>query len=555
MEEYRIFGPPGTGKSTILATKYIPDAIAKYGADAVMVTSFTRAAAAEIASKKSRETGRTIAVPQSMVGTLHSICYNALGCPNIIETDVKLIREWNMRHEPWAINGKNLGSIDEGGKDSYGANGSNHGDKVFNSIKILRNRISDKRFWSIEQIGFIEKWNEFKKETDSVDFTDLVELGIERLLHAPGNPKVIFVDEAQDFTRLQLKLIRSWAMDMDYIVLVGDDDQQLYSWAGTSSDAMIKPEIPAQNKRVLKQSYRVPRAILERATQMIQRVDTREPKVYLPRVDRKTGLTAEGLVEEHPANWREPDELIDHVLGKISQNKTCMILASCSFMITPIKKLLMENGIPFENRYRRTRADWNPLFRSEAKIERVDPGNLLLAFLGNGVDPPYWNVAQLVMWAQHLTTSDQGLKRKVGHAGIDALKAAIEAKEHGLHTTREVLSQIMTETAVERALARDVYWLQDNLKAARRSDTFNYMVRVHDKFGAAAIEEPPLVTTGTIHSVKGGEAQCVYLFPDISFQADNEMQNPDPEGRDAIYRMFYVGMTRASGQARMFVEL
>jgi len=418
---------------------------------------------------------------------------------------------------------------------------------LFNTIKIRRNRMTPLKFWQPDQKIFHEKWTQFKQETETVDFTDLIELALKKLDRAPGNPEVIFVDEAQDFTNLQLALIRSWAVTMQYMVLVGDDDQALYTWAGVSSDALINPPIADDKKRVLKQSYRVPIAILEHATRMIQRVSIREPKEYMPRIDRKTQQPAQGLVRDSAGTWQTPEEIVDDVESKIRDGKSCMILASCSYMLKPTQAVLMDRGIPFENRYRRARRDWNPLLRIEAKDGRIDALSMLSAFFGAGQDASYWTVQQFLTWAQFLRTGDTGLRRKVGKVGIETLKKAVESKEQGLYTVREVIGQILTESAVERALARDTQWFLDNLKAARKVDRLDYMIKVHRNNGADALEDPPQLTIGTIHSVKGAEAQVVYLHPDLSWQADCEMQNQGTtDGRDAIFRMFYVGMTRAS---------
>jgi superfamily I DNA/RNA helicase len=56
--------------------------------------------------------------------------------------------------------------------------------------------------------------------------------------------------------------------------------------------------------------------------------------------------------------------------------------------------------------------------------------------------------------------------------------------------------------------------------------------------------EAPRVVVGTIHSVKGGEADVVYLFPDLSRAGDAQYQRMGPP-RDSVVRLFYVGMTRA----------
>jgi hypothetical protein len=61
------------------------------------------------------------------------------------------------------------------------------------------------------------------------------------------------------------------------------------------------------------------------------------------------------------------------------------------------------------------------------------------------------------------------------------------------------------------------------------------MLRRGEKFNGI-----PRITASTIHGSKGGEADNVVLFTDLSAAADNAMQiNPDD-----MHRVFYVGVTR-----------
>jgi superfamily I DNA/RNA helicase len=62
--------------------------------------------------------------------------------------------------------------------------------------------------------------------------------------------------------------------------------------------------------------------------------------------------------------------------------------------------------------------------------------------------------------------------------------------------------------------------------------------------GAQALMELPKVTIGTVHSVKGGEADVVYLMPDLSTAGMREWDQPGLP-RDSVVRLMYVGMTRA----------
>ena len=63
--EYRVFGPPGTGKTTYLA-RQIKRARQTYGGENDC-HSFTRAAAIEIASRDG------VGLPKTSVGTLHAL--------------------------------------------------------------------------------------------------------------------------------------------------------------------------------------------------------------------------------------------------------------------------------------------------------------------------------------------------------------------------------------------------------------------------------------------------------------------------------------------------
>jgi len=56
--------------------------------------------------------------------------------------------------------------------------------------------------------------------------------------------------------------------------------------------------------------------------------------------------------------------------------------------------------------------------------------------------------------------------------------------------------------------------------------------------------DQPKVVVGTIHSVKGGQADCVYLFPDVS-QAGDAQYSRAGDPHDSVIRLFYVGATRA----------
>src|SRR5690606_30757694 len=84
-------------------------------------------------------------------------------------------------------------------------------------------------------------------------------------------------------------------------------------------------------------------------------------------------------------------------------------------------------------------------------------------------------------------------------------------------------------------------FLRSRLLSARRS-TMTFALDVLQRGGPEALKRPPNVIVGTIHSVKGGEADVVYLSPDLSPQGFDQYES---SRCDQVIRQFYVGMTRA----------
>jgi len=66
-QEFRIFGPPGTGKTTYIA-KQVGVALRKYHPDQIVCASFTRAAALELGGREEKHTTRSMwAIPDGFV--------------------------------------------------------------------------------------------------------------------------------------------------------------------------------------------------------------------------------------------------------------------------------------------------------------------------------------------------------------------------------------------------------------------------------------------------------------------------------------------------------
>lgn len=523
MKLRRIVGPPGCGKTTFLAGEAKRYA-SMVGETNVLISSLTRAAAAEVA-------GRDSGVVGSNVGTLHSHAYRALRAAglanNPIIADSPLgVKEWN-RICPREFTMTEQAKIRDT-DDLYGdAIGGDHvADAILSDYVILRQQMVPADEWPENIKKFAGHWESFKRDNEMIDFTDMIEICVRERLQPRRHVEVVFVDEAQDLSRLEYSLVASWGAEAREVVIVGDPDQNLYEWRGSDPQAFY--EHSAEEMRVLEQSYRVPRAVHERAVRFIELTPYREPVVYHPR-------DADGAVHrEHIGTWTEPGLLAEVLLEHHERGETAMILASCKFMLNRVVSYLRAEGIPFHNPYRRKDGTWNPLHITKMP-ERV------LALLRPQRDvwddaARMWTMREIKLIAEDFRTecfAKRGVKTWVRDINDRDNRTA----------TFEALMKLFPERVMTALYDGDIGAWQQFLSADQRRVS-EFTVQVATSRGARTLREEPRIVVGTIHSVKGGEADHVYLWPDVSSAAAQhfyDRRSPDA----ATIRTFYVGMTRA----------
>ena len=515
--EYRIFGPPGTGKTTNL-TRQIHRAVERFGKDAVLVTSFTRAAAAELA-------GQALPVNSERVGTLHSHCWHALGRPEIAEVHVE---EWNranphLRITPLHRERKLHGEA----SDEQTVDDARSGDYWLGELNRSRGMVRPVEAWPAGLREFAVKWNRHKVSRKVLDFCDLIETATREIRIAPNRPAVIFVDEAQDLNPMQFKLVRRWGESTQYFVIAADDDQSIYWWCGATADAVLDPEIPDDHKVILNRSHRVPGSVHARANWLIHQVTRRLEKTYKPRPEVGACMQLSRGGYKSPEYW-----ILKTLMQHLENGQTVMLLASCSYMLHPVIAVLRKWGVPFHNPYRKSHGFWNPLRRGRKRSS----ANRIRSLLG---DRP-WTHQDLKLWTEWLNPK--------GNLRTGA-KALLDASDGALPVTTERLNELFESAALDALIAasrdsrRLLQWWSGRV-APEFHGRVQFPIAVALVGGPHGLKESPRVTVGTIHSVKGGQADVVFLFPDLSPTGGTAYQTRGPQ-RDSVIRLFYVGMTRA----------
>jgi DNA helicase-2/ATP-dependent DNA helicase PcrA len=525
--EYRIFGPPGTGKTTNLA-RQVRHAVDKYGVDSVLVTSFSRAAAAEIAA-------HDLPISSNRIGTLHSHAFHALGAPEIAEANVI---DWNRAHPDLRITPVRKQHRLEGEEpmEDAGDHSRKLGDGLLGQLNRHRGLIIDPRLWPASVHDFEREWSRYKRELGLLDFTDLIEICLRDVALAPGRPAVIFADEAQDLNVMQLRLMRQWGGCAEYFIFACDDDQTIYSHTGASPDAILDPEIPEDHTIILTQSERVPRAIHKLADALIRTVTRRKEKAYFPRPD-------EGSVQRLTTGSLKSTEyfILSSAMKHLEQGKTIMFLASCSYMLAPLIQVLRKNAIPFHNPYRKANGFWNPLLAGA----RGSTVRRILALLSR--HPDYceaqgsWTFSELALWAESLKTPGVLAPDSLERIQSCSQKRLIPIEDLGDFLKPGAFRSFRTAYARSGGALLDWWAARVRAELHRR---IQFAADIARREGPQRLIQAPQVVVGTVHSVKGGQADVVYLFPDLSQAGDANYQRFGAS-YDSVIRVFYVGMTRA----------
>lgn len=228
-----IVGPPGTGKTTALSREVEARAEEYDGRD-IAVCSLTKTAAKEIGSR--------VDIPDENVGTLHSHAFRALDRPDLAETPEGR-GAWNAAYPDQRLTGAGQATKDEldgpgGQADDDGPGGA---DDLHQQVMNQRARMAPISELPAAAQAHHQRWQDFKAQTQRLDFTDLIEQALSDTGQHPAIPRTLLGDEAQDFSALELALFRHWARAAETVVLAADPLQAIFCQpAGTLVTVVTK---------------------------------------------------------------------------------------------------------------------------------------------------------------------------------------------------------------------------------------------------------------------------------------------------------------------------
>jgi DNA helicase-2/ATP-dependent DNA helicase PcrA len=305
----KIFGPPGTGKTTRLLTIVEKAMIDGVPPEKIAYMAFTRKAADEAAKRAIERFGfGEDRFPHFR--TLHSMAFRSIFAR----------RDDIMQEEHFQELGRTLGfkftSIDD--EFTFMPIGTALGDKVERIQALSRQRnVTLEQQWydsNYRDVPWLAvgQWADglkrYKESRGLMDYTDLLEQFVDSL-----DVEIFIVDEAQDLSPLQWKVVKTAAQHAKQVYIAGDDDQCIYGWAGADVSKFLRI---AATTEVLPVSFRLPRSVHRLAQEIVQSIQVRQPKTWRSRE------------EEGEVNRNANERTIDFSKGKwmlIARNHSALV--------------------------------------------------------------------------------------------------------------------------------------------------------------------------------------------------------------------------------------
>ena len=357
-----------------------------------------------------------------------------------------------------------------------------------------------------------EAYESLKKQERALDFEDILLLTVGMLEEDRGvrervrdQYRFFTVDEYQDVSPLQQRLLNLWLGNREEICVVGDAAQTIYSFAGATSNFLLtfKTRFPNAQTFRLSRGYRSTPEIINTANQILRSANLNS--------DHGNELSSANSHGDKPLinGFNTSGDEIAFVVGAVVENistgvdsSDIAILARTNAQLDQIKSALNNAKVASQIR------------SGERFFDRVDVRDAMRVIRSASVLPPEGGD-----WYEDLVS----VLRPFGDA--DYVNGFLR------------LAREMKEGSIELDSAD----LESSSNTKTKTSMRTFLRELEDRAEQNNPPTLPGVTLSTLHSAKGLEWNHLYLIG----VSDGLLPMSNSNDLNEERRLFYVGVTRA----------
>ncbi len=369
----------------------------------------------------------------------------------------------------------------------------------------------------------------------------------------------IHVDEYQDTNETQYQLTKILASKHKNICVVGDSDQNIYSWRGANLKNILnfETDFPQTTVVLLEQNYRSTKTVLDAANAVIGKNKARTPKNL-----RTEG--EEGDLITVVRNWDEAVEArwiaekCAALIANGTEPKEIAVLFRTNFQSRVLEQGFMESNIPYRMlgvRFFDRKEVKDIVSYIRVALVRESGADFRRAATTPSRGLGKVTIAKVLSGEVSEENADKKLKPFFNL--LNTIKTYVEE-----HSVAETISYVMKETGYEKML-KDEGTDESLERLANIQELVSFATRYNEEVGLSGVEhffeevslltdkettEDNAVRLMTIHASKGLEFEYVFitglehgLFPSERGAHTSQTLEEMEEER----RLFYVALTRA----------
>jgi DNA helicase-2/ATP-dependent DNA helicase PcrA len=433
------------------------------------------------------------------------------------------------------------------------------------SLKIvLSGRYREHEPFRRELAEAFRAYDQAKRANNVVDFDDLLTFW-HRLLQYKrigdcirGQFDYVLVDEYQDTSPVQDRILRSLRPDGRGLVLVGDDDQCIYGFRGATPAHILDH---AESAKVLKltQSYRSTQPVLDASNAVISQAGRRTDKM-LWATDKSGPKPKVTVVPNERAQTRHIIERIGDAQAKGIPLREQAVLARTAEETEQLEAELKRRGIPYRkvgggHFFDQPGVKAALAILSWCENPRDTVSGVRAIQIIPGIDP--LTAARVVGSLRGCLNRKRLLARRVHRVSKNQWAALADLLgglndqpwDRQIETIRRCWRDHRLENTLSPAAAHKL--TQRTAKFQTRAE-FLEAVNLRGSYRDLLLGRTDRLTISTIHSAKGQEWNAVYIL--------NAVEGCIPlrraAGLEAVEeerRILFVGMTRAKRQLELIV--